>query len=151
MVCEQPEHILVSMTDHQIPKVVFLCVHNAGRSQMAAAFARHLGGDRIDVFSGGSEPTTAVNPGAIEVMAEVGIDISDSSPQHWNDGIVAAADLVVTMGCGDECPFFPGVTYEDWPLADPAGLPVEEVRAIREEIWRRVTRLLISLGIPCET
>jgi len=150
VVCEQPEHILVSMTDHQIPKVVFLCVHNAGRSQMAAAFARHLGGDRIDVFSGGSEPTTAVNPGAIEVMAEVGIDISDSSPQHWKDEIVAAADLVVTMGCGDECPFFPGVTYEDWPLADPAGLPVEEVRAIREEIRRRVTRLLISLGIPGE-
>jgi protein-tyrosine-phosphatase len=151
VVCEHLVHILALMTEDQTPKVVFLCVHNAGRSQMAAAFARHLGGNRIDVFSGGSEPTPAVNPGAIEVMGEVGIDISDSSPQHWNDEIVAGADLVVTMGCGDECPFFPGVTYEDWPLSDPAGRPVEEVRAIREEIRRRVTRLLISLGIPCET
>ena len=147
-VCEQPEHILDPMTADQMPKVVFLCVHNAGRSQMAAAFARHLGRDRIDVFSGGSDPTSAVNPGAVEVMAEVGIDISDSSPQHWTEEIIATADRVVTMGCGDECPFFPGVTYEDWPLADPAGLPVEEVRAIRDEIRRRVAQLLISLGIP---
>ncbi len=143
-----PVHILALMSRDRIPKVVFLCVHNAGRSQMAAAFARHLGGDRIDVFSGGSDPTSAVNPGAVEVMAEVGIDISAFSPQHWTDEIVAAADLVVTMGCSDECPLFPGVTYEEWPLSDPAGVPVEEIRTVRDDIRRRVARLLISLGIP---
>ena len=105
----------------------------------------------MDVLSGGSDPTSAVNPGAVEVMAEVGIDISDSSPQHWTEELVATADLVVSMGCADECPLFPGVAYEDWPLADPAGLPVEDVRVIRDEVRRRVAQLLISLGIPPET
>jgi arsenate reductase (thioredoxin) len=131
-----------------VPKVVFLCVHNAGRSQMAAGWLRHLAGNGAEVSSGGSNPGSAVNPAAVEVMAEVGIDIGDRAPQRWTDEIVRAADAVITMGCGDACPVFPGVRYVDWDLADPAGRPVEEVRPIRDEIERRVRGLMADLGIP---
>lgn len=130
------------------PAIVFLCVHNAGRSQMAAGWARHLGGDRIELFSGGSDPASEVNPAAVAAMAEVGVDISSHLPQPWTDEIVQAADVVVTMGCGDACPLFPGVRYEDWELTDPAGKGVEEVRPIRDEIRDRVADLLERVGVP---
>ena len=129
------------------PTIVFLCVHNAGRSQMAAAWARHLGGDRIAVFSGGSDPAAVVDPAAVAVMAEAGLDLAGQVPQRWTDDAVRSADVVVTMGCGDECPYFPGVRYEDWDLADPAGLTPEQVRPIRDEIRRRVEDLLRRLEI----
>ncbi len=116
------------------PGVLFLCVHNAGRSQMAAGWLRHLGGDRIEVWSGGSEPASEVNRAAIEAMAEVGIDITTEFPKPWTDEIVRAADVVVTMGCGDACPLYPGKRYEDWELDDPAGQDVVAVRPIRDEI-----------------
>jgi arsenate reductase len=134
-----------------VPMVVFLCVHNAGRSQMAAGWLRHLAGNGAEVFSGGSNPGSEVNPAAIEVMAEVGIDISDQFPKPWTDDIVRAADAVVTMGCGDACPVFPGVRYLDWDLDDPAGRPAEEIRPIRNEIERRVRELMTDLGIPGAT
>jgi arsenate reductase (thioredoxin) len=127
---------------------VFLCVHNAGRSQMAAGWLRHLAGEGADVFSGGSNPGSEVNPAAVEVMAEVGIDIADRVPQRWTDEVVRAADAVITMGCGDACPVFPGVRYVDWDLDDPAGRPVDELRTIRDEIERRVRGLMGDLGIP---
>ena len=127
------------------PSVMFLCVHNAGRSQMAAGWLRHLAGDRVDVFSGGSEPASQVNPAAIEAMAEVGIDIRTEFPKPWTDEIVRAADVVVTMGCGDACPVYPGKRYEDWVLDDPEGLDVESIRPIRDEIRRRVEELLTKL------
>ena len=114
---------------------------------MAAAWARHLGGDRVDVYSGGSDPAATVNPAAVAVMAEVGIDLSAAQPQRWTDEIVSSADVVVTMGCGDECPLFPGVRYEDWELTDPAGLGTDEVRSIRDEIRSRVAGLLGTLGV----
>jgi protein-tyrosine-phosphatase len=129
------------------PMVVFLCVHNAGRSQMAAGWMEHLAGDRVDVFSGGSEPVGEVNPSAVAAMAEVGIDISNAYPKPWTDEIVRAANVIVTMGCGDSCPFFPGTRYLDWEVGDPAGLPLEEVRPIRDEIGRRVRELVGDLGI----
>lgn len=113
---------------------------------MAAGWARTLGGDRVEVFSGGSDPAAVVNPAAVAAMAEVGIDVSTAQPARWTDEVVAAADVVVTMGCGDECPVFPGVRYEDWALEDPAGLRVDDVRPIRDEIRGRVERLLASLG-----
>ena len=131
-----------------LPAVLFLCVHNAGRSQMALGWFHHLAGDRAVAWSGGSEPATAVNPAAIAVMAEVGIDISDEFPKPWTDEIVRAADVVVTMGCGDACPLLPGKRYEDWQLDDPAGRPIEEVRPIRDEIGRRVRDLLAALDVP---
>lgn len=115
---------------------------------MAAGWLRHLAGNGAEVSSGGSNPGSAVNPAAVEVMAEVGIDIGDRAPQRWTDEIVRAADAVITMGCGDACPVFPGVRYVDWDLADPAGRPVEEVRTIRDEIERRVRGLMADLGIP---
>ncbi len=124
------------------PSVVFLCVHNAGRSQMAAGWMRHLAGDAVDVFSGGSEPAESVNAAAVEAMAEQGIDISAELPQPWTDEIVRAADVVVTMGCGDACPIFPGKRYVDWELEDPAGKPLADVRPIRDDIERRVRELL---------
>jgi len=127
------------------PSVMFLCVHNAGRSQMAAGWLRHFAGDRVDVFSGGSEPASEVNPAAIEAMAEVGIDIRTEFPKPWTDEIVRAADVVVTMGCGDACPVYPGKRYEDWVLDDPEGLDVESIRPIRDEIRRRVEELLTKL------
>jgi arsenate reductase len=129
------------------PSVLFLCVHNAGRSQMAAGWMRHLAGDRIDVYSGGSEPAGAVNKAAVEAMAEKGIDISEQIPQPWADEVVRAADVIVSMGCGDACPVFPGKRYLDWELDDPAGRPIEEVRPIRDEIERRVRGLMEELGI----
>jgi arsenate reductase (thioredoxin) len=127
------------------PSVLFLCVHNAGRSQMAAGFMRHLAGDRVEVFSGGSEPAEAVNRVAVAAMAERGIDIGGELPQPWADEVVRAADVIVTMGCGDACPVYPGKRYVDWELDDPAGRPIEEVRPIREEIERRVRALLDEL------
>jgi protein-tyrosine-phosphatase len=134
--------------DGGVPIVLFLCVHNAGRSQMALGWFQHLAGDRALAWSGGSEPTREVNPAAIAAMAEVGIDISGEYPKPWTDEIVRAADAVVTMGCGDACPIFPGKRYEDWALTDPDGLGVEAVRPIRDEIGRRVRGLLDSLGVP---
>jgi protein-tyrosine-phosphatase len=127
------------------PSVLFLCVHNAGRSQMAAGWMRHLAGDRVDVFSGGSEPAASLNQAAIAAMAEVGIDISGELPQPWADEIVRAADVIVTMGCGDACPVYPGKRYVDWELDDPAGKPIEAVRPIRDDIERRVRTLLGEL------
>ena len=130
-----------------IPSVLFLCVHNAGRSQMAAGFLRHLGGDRVQVYSGGSEPANEVNVAAIDAMQEVGIDIAGESPKRWTDDSVRAADVVVTMGCGDACPFYPGKKYLDWVLDDPAGQSVEGVRPIRDDIEQRVRGLMAELGI----
>jgi protein-tyrosine-phosphatase len=132
----------------EVPRVVFLCVHNAGRSQMAAGWMRHLAGERADVFSGGSDPSSEVNAAAVAAMAEVGIDISNEAPKRWTDEIVRSADVIVTMGCGDACPIFPGKRYLDWELDDPAGLPVEQVRPIRDEIGRRVRAVMAELGIP---
>ena len=129
------------------PSVLFMCVHNAGRSQMAAGWLRHLAGDRIQVFSGGSEPTDRINPAAVAAMADVGIDITAEFPKPWTDEIVRASDVVVTMGCGDACPVFPGKRYEDWQLDDPAGLDVEAVAPIRDGIRVRVEQLMASLGI----
>lgn len=127
------------------PSVLFLCVHNAGRSQMAAGWMRHLAGDAIEVYSGGSEPADAVNPVAVAVMAEKGIDISAFTPQRWSEEGVRAADVVVTMGCGDTCPVFPGKKYLDWELDDPSGLPAEAVRLVRDEIEMRVRQLISEL------
>ncbi len=127
--------------------VLFLCVHNAGRSQMALGWFNHLAGDRAVAWSGGSEPGNEVNPAAIAAMQEIGIDISREFPKPWTDEIVQAADVVVTMGCGDACPLFPGKRYEDWELDDPAGQGVEAVRPIRDEIERRVRTLLGELGV----
>jgi arsenate reductase (thioredoxin) len=130
-----------------LPSVLFLCVHNAGRSQMALGWFTHLAGDRATAWSGGSEPAAAVNPVAVEVMREVGIDIAAAVPRRWSDAVVQAADVVVTMGCGDACPVLPGKRYEDWDLEDPAGLDVEAVRPIRDEIERRVRGLLDELSV----
>ena len=130
-----------------VPTVVFLCVHNAGRSQMAAGWFAALAGERARVFSGGSEPASEVNPSAVAAMAEVGIDIADRRPARWTDDVVRDADVVVTMGCGDTCPVFPGVRYVDWQLEDPAGLDVADVRPIRDDIERRVRGLLDELGV----
>ena len=129
------------------PTVLFLCVHNAGRSQMAAGFLRALGADAVDVFSGGSEPAAQVNPVAVAAMAERGIDIAGYQPQRWSDDEIRAADVVVTMGCGDACPLLPGQRYEDWELTDPFGKSVDAVRPIRDEIERRVRGLLRDLGV----
>jgi protein-tyrosine-phosphatase len=136
------------MTDETRPRVLFLCVHNAGRSQMALGWMHHLADGRVTAWSGGSEPADEVNPVAVLAMAEVGIDIANAQPQRWTDEVLLAADVVVTMGCGDTCPYFPGKRYEDWELTDPAGKDIDEVRAIRDEIGRRVQALLVSLGVP---
>ena len=129
------------------PTVLFLCVHNAGRSQMALGWFTHLAGDRAVAWSGGSEPAAVVHPVAVEAMAEVGIDVSGEHPKRWTDEIARSADVVVTMGCGDACPFVPGKRYEDWPLEDPAGQPIEVVRGIRDAIEQRVRGLLDDLGL----
>jgi arsenate reductase len=129
------------------PTVLFVCVHNAGRSQMAAGFTRALGGDRVRVLSGGSEPGDAINPTAVAAMAEAGIDIAGARPRIMAVDDVRAADVVITMGCGDACPVFPGKRYEDWELTDPAGLGLEQVRPIRDEIETRVRALLASLDL----
>lgn len=129
------------------PSVLFVCVHNAGRSQMAAGWVRHFAGDRVDVYSGGSNPGKHINLAAVEAMLEVGIDIANESPKLFTIKNVKAADAVITMGCGDVCPIFAGKRYEDWALEDPAGLGVDAVRPIRDEIRRRVVELLNDLGI----
>src|SRR5262245_12186099 len=133
--------------DRAAPSVLFLCVHNAGRSQMAVGWLRHLAGPRVDVRSGGSEPADDVNPGAVAAMREVGIDLAGAQPVRWTDEGVRAADVIVTMGCGDACPVYPGRRYLDWELDDPAGRPVEEIRPIRDEIERRARALLRELGV----
>lgn len=130
------------------PIVLFLCVHNAGRSQMALGFFNHYAGDAAIAWSGGSEPGDEVNAAAVAAMAERGIDITGEFPKPWTDEIVRAADVVVTMGCGDACPYFPGKTYEDWALEDPAGMDVAGVRPVRDEIERRVLNLLDQLAVP---
>lgn len=122
--------------------VLFVCVHNAGRSQMAAGYLSHLAGDRIQVLSAGTEPKDQINPVAIEAMAEEGIDIANNSPKVLTNEAVQDSDYVITMGCGDKCPFFPGKTYLDWPLADPAGQNIEAVRPIRDEIRSKVENLI---------
>ena len=131
--------------DAGTPIVLFLCVHNAGRSQMALGWFNHLAGGRAVAWSGGSEPGAEINPAAVAAMAEVGIDITAEFPKPWTEEIVEAADLVVTMGCGDACPLYPGKRYVDWELDDPAGLDVAAVRPIRDEIRTRVAALLDEL------
>ena len=129
------------------PSVLFVCVHNAGRSQMAAGFLTHLAGDAVEVRSAGTAPAAEVNPAVVEAMREVGVDLSAETPKVLTTDAVQASDYVITMGCGDECPFFPGRTYLDWVLADPAGQGVEAVRPIRDEVRRRVEDLLAPLGV----
>ena len=126
--------------------VLFVCVHNTGRSQMAAGFLRELGGERVRVLSAGSLPGDRINPVAVQAMAEVGIDIAGEQPKVITDEAVRSSDVVITMGCGDECPYFPGTRYEDWPLDDPAGQGIEAVRPIRDAIRARVEALLAELG-----
>jgi len=127
------------------PTVLFVCVHNAGRSQMAAGYLQHLGGDRVRVYSAGSEPADRVNAVAVQAMAEDGIDIGGAEPAVLETDTVRESDVVITMGCGDACPVFPGKRYEDWELDDPAGLPIDDVRPIRDAIRSRVEGLLASL------
>ena len=129
------------------PTVLFLCTHNAGRSQMALGFFNALAREQATAYSGGSEPADQINPTAVAVMAEKGIDITAQQPKRWTEDMIQAADVVVTMGCGDTCPLFPGRRYDDWQLPDPAGQPVEAVRPIRDEIEGRVRVLLSELGI----
>ncbi len=135
----------------QTPSVLFVCVHNAGRSQMAAGFLRHLAGDRIEVRSAGSMPADQINPVAIEAMAEVGIDITAEQPKILTTHAVQDSDVVITMGCGDTCPFYPGKRYEDWTLDDPAGQGIDAVRPIRDEIRARIETLVGELLAPTET
>lgn len=131
------------------PTILFVCVHNAGRSQIAAAYTMHLAGDRVKVLSGGSAPAAKLNPVVVEAMQEEGIDISAAIPTQLADSAVAASDIVITMGCGDACPIFPGKRYEDWKVDDPAGQDIHIVRRIRDEIKQRVTALLdAELGQP---
>ncbi len=127
------------------PTVLFVCVHNAGRSQMAAGYLQHLAGDRIEVLSAGSQPADQVNAAVVEAMAEESIDIASEQPKVLTDSAVQTADVVITMGCGDECPFYPGKRYEDWVLDDPAGQGLDAVRPIRDEIRRRVQVLIDGL------
>lgn len=136
------------MTHHDSesnPTVLFVCVHNAGRSQMAAGYLQHLAGDRVQVLSAGSQPADQVNPVAVAAMAEEGIDITRETPKLLTDDAVQESDIVVTMGCGDECPYYPGKRYEDWELDDPAGQPIDIVRPVRDEIRRRVEALIVDL------
>jgi arsenate reductase len=127
------------------PSVLFVCVHNAGRSQMAAGWLRHYAKDAVEVRSAGSEPADQINPAAVEAMREVGIDITDQTPKKLEYATAQSSDVIITMGCGDACPVFPGKRYEDWKLDDPAGLGVEAVRPIRDEIGRRVRALVAEL------
>ncbi len=133
------------MSENMKPAVLFVCVHNAGRSQMAAGFMRELGGDRVQVLSAGSAPKGSINPIAVAAMREVGIDISDEQPKLLTNEAVIESDAVITMGCGDACPIFPGKRYEDWVLEDPAGQDIEFVRVVRDEIKARVEALLGEL------
>jgi arsenate reductase (thioredoxin) len=139
----------MGMSEHErVPAVLFLCVHNAGRSQMALGWFNHLAEGRAVAWSGGSEPATEINQDVVEAMAEVGIDISEEFPKPWTDESLGAADVVVTMGCGDACPLVPGKRYEDWDLEDPRGKTLEAIRPIRDEIRRRVDVLLSQLAPP---
>ncbi|MFI6367438.1 arsenate reductase ArsC [Nocardia sp. NPDC050630] len=133
------------------PSVLFVCVHNAGRSQMAAGFLEHIAGDAIEVRSAGSTPADAVNPVAVAAMAEVGIDIADRTPKILTPSTVETSDVVITMGCGDACPYFPGVTYRDWKLDDPAGKDIDTVRRIRDQIEHHVRNLITELGVTLTT
>ncbi|WP_433712396.1 arsenate reductase ArsC [Nocardia sp. CA-084685] len=133
------------------PSVLFVCVHNAGRSQMAAGFLDHIAGDAIEVRSAGSTPADAVNPVAVAAMAEVGIDIADRTPKVLTPSTVETSDVVITMGCGDACPYFPGVTYRDWKLDDPAGKDIDTVRRIRDQIEHHVRNLITELGVTLTT
>ncbi|MFC1416708.1 arsenate reductase ArsC [Streptacidiphilus cavernicola] len=135
------------MSTPAVPSVLFVCVHNAGRSQMAAAFLTRLGGDRVEVRSAGSAPADSVNPAVVEALAEVGIDVSAEVPKVLTVEAVQASDVVITMGCGDACPYFPGRRYLDWKLEDPAGQGVDAVRPIRDRIEQRIRGLLADLGI----
>jgi arsenate reductase len=135
------------MMPNDKPAVLFLCTHNAGRSQMAMGFFKHLAGDQATAYSGGSDPASEVNPAAIAAMRERGIDITAEQPQRWTIDMVEAVDVVITMGCGDSCPVLPGRRYEEWVLPDPAGQGVDAVRAIRDDIERRVHGLLVHLGV----
>ena len=128
-----------------VPSVLFVCVHNAGRSQMAAGWLRHYAADAVVVRSAGSEPAEAINPAAVEAMREVGIDITDQTPKKLDYATAETSDVIITMGCGDACPVFPGKRYEDWKLDDPAGLGVAAVRPIRDEIGRRIRELVADL------
>jgi arsenate reductase len=133
------------------PVVLFLCTHNAGRSQMALGFFQHLAGERAIAWSGGSEPASTINPAAVAAMAERGIDISAEYPKPWTDEVVRAADAIISMGCGDACPVFPGRRYEEWVLDDPAGKTIDDVRPVRDEIERRVRALLDELLSPARS
>jgi arsenate reductase len=133
------------------PVVLFLCTHNAGRSQMAMGFFQHLAGEAAVAWSGGTEPGDEVNPAAIEAMRERGIDISREFPKPWTDEVVRAADVVITMGCGDACPVFPGKRYEEWVLDDPHGMDTDQVRPVRDAIERRVRALLQQLAVPARS
>ena len=133
------------MTNDNKKTILFVCVHNAGRSQMAAGFMRTLGGDRVEVLSAGSAPKDSINPIAVEAMAELGINIADQQPKILTPESVQASDVVITMGCGDACPYYPGKRYEDWKLDDPAGQGIEPVRVIRDDIKARVETLLAEL------
>jgi protein-tyrosine-phosphatase len=139
----------VNRAQHR-PVILFLCVHNAGRSQMAAAFARLLGGERVLIHSAGSAPGETLNPAVVMAMNEIALDITDERPRTLTDQMARDADVVVTMGCGDACPYYPGKRYEDWELTDPAGQSLEIVRTIRDEIEGRVRELLRSLGVGVE-
>jgi arsenate reductase (thioredoxin) len=132
------------MSDRK-PTVLFVCVHNAGRSQMAAGWLTSMAGGRIDVYSAGTEPADRINPVAVEAMREVGVDITSQYPKQLTADSAQQADVVITMGCGDSCPIFPGTRYEDWELTDPAGQPIDVVRAVRDEIRRRVEALVTEL------
>lgn len=134
----------------QRPSVIFVCVHNAGRSQMGAAYAHHLSGGTVEVRSAGSAPAETINPAVREAMLEEGIDISAEKPKILTNDAVQASDVVITMGCGDTCPYYPGKRYEDWALEDPAGQGVDAVRPIRDEIKRRVSELLAELGVEVQ-
>ena len=136
----------MNVPDLNVPEVLFVCVHNAGRSQMAAALLAHHAGDRVRVRSAGSAPADQINPAVRSVMAELGIELLDAEPKKLTEAAVQASDVVITMGCGDACPIFPGKRYLDWVLDDPAGRPPEEVRVIRDEIDRRVQALLSEIA-----
>jgi arsenate reductase (thioredoxin) len=138
------------MTTNTKPAVLFLCTHNAGRSQMAMGFFKHLAGDQASVYSGGSQPAEGVNPVAIAAMAEKGIDIAAEQPKRWTTDMLEAVNVVITMGCGDSCPILPGRRYEEWVLPDPAGQPLDAIRPIRDEIEERVQKLLNQLGVSAK-
>jgi arsenate reductase (thioredoxin) len=142
------------MTGHSVPTVLFVCVHNAGRSQMATALMTHFAGDRIKVRSAGTEPAEQVNPAAVAALAEIGIDIAAATPKVLTSEAVQSSDVVITMGCGDTCPYFPGLSYRDWKLDDPAGQPLDVVRGIRDDITGRVRALvdeLLSKPMPASS